>query len=141
MDERQLSSSAAAFSVGMMKLTFGNGPDMAQECASGAMTGKGKAVCAKEGRLPAGQPSRRRRYTDWGKLFLKLTDVGDEVLDVRIAQAFSRLHLDGLAILDAFLDRLEGFVVLQLVLVFGGGHVFRAGFLAHLRVAFAVGAV
>src|SRR5215213_6467221 len=42
MEARQFSSSAAAFSVGMMKLTLGHSSDIAGEFAGESTTGQGK---------------------------------------------------------------------------------------------------
>src|SRR5664280_1646151 len=72
-------------------------------------------------------------------LFLKTSNVGHQPLDLFVRESFRRFH-HGLAflVLDAFLDGLEGFVVLQLGLDFRIRVILDSEFLAHLGLAFAV---
>src|SRR6185437_6578342 len=83
---------------------------------------------------PTGRPA------DW--LFLVSADLLHERLEFVVAQAFGRFH-PGLAfrILEAFLERLESFLVGESRLDLGVAEILDSHLLADLRVALAFGAV
>jgi hypothetical protein len=74
-------------------------------------------------------------------LLLKAADVSNERLNLIVRKTFGWLHLDFLAVLNSFLDRLEHFVVLQTGLVLRVGLVLDSSRLPGFGLAFAVLAV
>jgi hypothetical protein len=82
-----------------------------------------------------------RRFSLQG-LLLEGAHIGDQTLDVIVAQALGGFH-DNLVFFDfqAFFDRFGGVGVLQVSLYLGIGVIFDAELLAHLGLAFAIGAV